>query len=145
MKSSRIQLLAAIALPLLWAGVGASEALHEEMDNGNQAFVQALMSGDVEQAVASYTDTACVIAPMAENACGTDQIRAFWTGMVESSPQAVSITTGEVGSSGELAYATGTLEVTDAEGTTHASRYVLVFRMVDGEWKLHLDTWTPSP
>jgi len=122
----------------------AGEDLHALFDQGNQAFAGAIMNGDVEQAVAAYTDTACVIAPLAPNACGKEAITAFWTGVVESGITDVKLGTGEVGSSGDLAYVTGTLEVTDAEGVTHASRYVLVFRKVDGEWKLHLDTWTPS-
>jgi ketosteroid isomerase-like protein len=122
----------------------AGDALRDEIDRGNQAFVAAIMNGDVEQAVAGYTETACVIAPLAENACGREQILAFWTGVLDSGIGDVRITTGEVGSSGDLAYATGTLEVTDADGVTHASRYVLVFRKVAGEWKLHLDSWTPS-
>ena len=122
----------------------AGEDLHQKIDEGNQAFAAALMNGDVDAAVSSYTDTACIIAPSAENACGKDQIEAFWTGVVNSGVKNVRIDTGEVGSSGDLAYAVGTLVVTDANDVEHASRYTLVFRKVEGEWKLHVDTWTPS-
>jgi ketosteroid isomerase-like protein len=114
------------------------------VDDGNQAFAAALMNGDVDLAVSSYTDTACVIAPSAENACGKEEIRAFWTGVVNSGVKSIKIDTGEVASSGELAYAVGTLVVTDSNDVEHASRYTLVFKKVAGEWKLHIDTWTPS-
>jgi ketosteroid isomerase-like protein len=69
---------------------------------------------------------------------------AFWKGVIDAGVKNVSISTGEVASSGDLAYAVGTLEVTDLSDAKHHSRYVLVFKKVAGEWKLHLDIWTPS-
>lgn len=144
MNTKLVYTIAMIVSTVLSNVVIAGDALHKEFDQGNQAFAAAIMNGDVEQAVNAYTDTACVIAPSAKNACGREDILAFWTGVVESGVKDVKIGTGEVGSSGELAYVTGTLEVTDSTGVVHSSRYVLVFKKVAGEWKLHIDTWTPS-
>lgn len=136
--------LAVLLTPLLSGLTFAGEDLHKKIDEGNQAFAAALLEGDVDSAVSSYTDTACVIAPSTDNACGTEQIKAFWTGVVGSGVKNIRIDTREVDSSGDLAYAVGTLVVTDSTGIDHASRYTLVFKKVAGEWKLHIDTWTPS-
>lgn len=56
----------------------------------------------------------------------------------------VQIETLAVGSSGDLAHATGVLKITGADGSKSIFNYVLVLKNVDGAWKLHLDTWTPS-
>ena len=130
--------------PVLSSLTLAGDDLHTEVDDGNQAFAAALMNGDVDLAVSIYTDTACVIAPSAENACGREELKAFWTDVVNSGVKGITIDTGEVASSGDLAYAVGTLVVTDSNDLQHASRYTLVFKKVAGEWKLHIDTWTPS-
>jgi ketosteroid isomerase-like protein len=144
MKTYRLILIAAL-VTTLFAGVAlAGDALHKDMDAGNQAFVKAVLEGDTKAIMSAYTNNACVIAPLAENACGSDAILAFWTAVINSAPKDVKITTGEVGESGDLAYVTGTLVITDATGTEHHNRYVLVFKKVEGAWKLHLDTWTPS-
>lgn len=136
--------LAVLLTPLVSSLTFAGEDLRKKIDEGNQAFAAALLEGDVDSAVSSYTDTACVIAPAAGTACGKEQIKAFWTGVVDSGVKNIKIDTREVGSSGDLAYAVGTLVVTDSTDVDHASRYTLVFKKVAGEWKLHIDTWTPA-
>jgi len=133
------------ALFALYAGgVHADEDVHSELDAGNQAFAAAIIAGDAGSAAAGYTDDAYVLAPGAATVRGREDIRAFWQGMIESGVKNVQIDTGEVASSGDLAYATGTLAVTGADDTTGHARYVLVFKRVSGEWRLHLDIWTPS-
>lgn len=136
--------LAILLMPLCSSLAFAGEDLYRKIDEGNQAFAAALLDGDVDLAVSSYTDNACVIAPSADNACGKEEIKAFWTGVVESGVKNIRIDTREVGSSGDLAYAVGRLVVTDSTDVDHASRYTLVFKKVVGEWKLHIDTWTPT-
>ncbi len=114
------------------------------MDAGNQAFAAAIMSGDAESAAAGYTDDAYVLAPDAETLRGREDIRAFWQGKIDSGVHTVVLSTGEVASSGDLAYVVGTIEMTGADNSTEQSRYVLVFKRVSGTWQLHLDIWTPS-
>jgi uncharacterized protein (TIGR02246 family) len=125
-------------------GAQADNELYKELDAGNQAFAATVMAGDAESVAAGYTDDAYVLAPDAATARGREDIRAFWQGLIESGVKNVQIKTGEVASSGDLAYATGTLAVTGADDATAHSRYVLVFKRVSGAWQLHLDIWTPS-
>lgn len=131
-------------LALYVGGVHADDDLYNLIDAGNQATAAAIMAGDAESVAAGYTDDAYVLAPDAATVRGREGIRLFWQGMIESGVKNVHIGTGEVASSGDLAYAVGTLEVTGADDTTGYARYVLVFKRVSGEWRLHLDIWTPS-
>jgi uncharacterized protein (TIGR02246 family) len=144
MNLIRATCLAVLLTPPVTSLTFAAEDLRKKIDEGNQAFAAALLKGDVDSAVSSYTDSACVIPPSADNACGKEQIKAFWTDVVNSGVKNIKIDTREVGSSGDLAYAVGTLIVTDSTDVDHASRYTLVFKKVAGEWKLHIDTWTPT-
>ncbi|MBB3192583.1 YybH family protein [Halomonas cerina] len=138
------KILVTILLALASICAYAAESLFEEIDAANQAFASAVERGDIDHIIESYTDTACVIAPSTPKACSRESIRALWTAVAESGVKEVKIKTQEVESSGELAYATGTLTVTDTHGNTQKSNYVLVFKKVADEWKLHLDIWAPS-
>ena len=141
----KMQVATIAALFALYAdGALSDDDLYSLLDAGNQAFATAILAGDAGSAAAGYTDDAYVLAPDAETVRGREDIRAFWQGLIESGIQNVRISTGEVASSGDLAYAVGTIEVTGADESTEHSRYVLVFRRVSGEWRLHLDIWTPS-
>ncbi len=125
-------------------GAGAQDELYEAMDAGNQGFVAAIMAGDAEAAAAAYTDDAYVLAPDTATVRGREDILAYWQGEIDSGVENMVINTGEVASSGDLAYVVGTLEMTVADGSTEHHRYVLVFKLVSGAWRLHLDIFTPS-
>ena len=131
---------------ILYASMTAAEdnALFGELDAGNQAFAKAILANDVDYLVNDYTDDACVIAPSTPRTCGKEAIRAFWTAVTKSGPKDVKIVTLAVGSSSDLAHATGTLEITGANDATQMNNFVLVLKRINGSWKLHLDTWTPQ-
>jgi uncharacterized protein (TIGR02246 family) len=141
----KVRAVACTAFFALYMGAAhANDELFDAMDAGNQAVVAAIMAGDAESVAAGYTDDAYVLAPDAATVRGREDIRAFWQGLIDSGVQNVVINTGEVASSGDLAYVVGTIEVTGEDNSTEQSRYVLVFKRVSGEWRLHLDIWTPS-
>lgn len=94
--------------------------------------------------VSAYTDDACIIAPKTEKICGQEAIRDFWEGVVASHPKDVEIITESAEGDSDFAYATGQLLITDAESAVHKNQFVLVFKNVDSEWKLHVDSWTPQ-
>ena len=122
----------------------AQADLLADVDVANQAFAKALMAKDIDRVVGFYTEDACVLAPGAGRICGLTAIREFWTGVANSGVQDVQIRTVDAGSDGSLGYSTGTLSVTDAEGVTHVSNYVLVLKQVEGGWMLLRDAWTPN-
>ena len=138
----------AVGLTILLApgivGAQTAEELHDFMDAGGQGFAAAMMAGDVEAATAGYTDDAYVLAPDAATVRGREDILAYWQGKIDSGLKDMALTTGEVASSGDLAYVVGTIEMTGADDITEHHRYVLVYKRVSGEWRLHLDIFTPS-
>ena len=134
----------ALAGVLVVSPIAMGDELMSELDGANQAFAQAVLDKNIDFLVSSYTEDACVLAPGAPRLCGLEAIRQFWTDVASSNPQDVKIGTLAVGSVRELAYATGELHLTAADGGVSAFNYVLVLKNVEGAWKLHLDTWTPQ-
>ena len=144
MSLKRILFTILTVITLQSSFVFADDGLYEIIENGNRATAAAIMRGDADAVASAYTDDAYVLAPSTETAHGRKEILKFWKKVIDSGVKTVSIGTGEVASSGDLAYAVGTLEVTGADGSEQCSRYVLVFKKEAGTWRLHLDIWTPS-
>jgi ketosteroid isomerase-like protein len=133
-----------LALCMLIPVFTHAQTVLEQLDAANKAFAKAIVAGDIEHLVNDYTDDACIIAPNTPPACGKEAIRSFWTAVLESKPKDVEIVTLKAEQSGNLSYATGDLIITDADSAVHKNRFVAVFKLGDGAWKLHVDSWTPQ-
>jgi ketosteroid isomerase-like protein len=136
--------IAMILLSIAFATTANADSVFEELDAANKAFEKALMAGDVDYLVDDYTDDGCIIAPMAGETCGKELIRGFWESVIATNPKNVEIITEQVGSEGNLAFATGQLLITDAESIVHKNRFALVFRKIGDIWKLRVDSWNPQ-
>ncbi len=129
---------------LALSGLASGDSVLSNIDAENKAFAKALLANDVDRLVSAYTDGACIIAPKTEKVCGLDAIRDFWEAVIASNPKDVEIITESAEGGANFAYATGQLLITDSESNLDQNRFVLVFKKVDAEWKLHLDAWTPQ-
>jgi ketosteroid isomerase-like protein len=136
--------LIAVVLSFLLPVVAKAETVLEQLDAANKGFAKAIVAGDIDHLVNGYTDDACIIAPQAPVTCGKEAIRPFWISVVASKPKNVEIITHNSEKDGNLSYATGELIITAADSAVQKSRFVLVFKLIDGSWKLHVDSWTPQ-
>jgi ketosteroid isomerase-like protein len=102
---------------------------------------------DLDKTVSFYADDATVLPANAPIATTKQAIRALWKGLFDSPGLAISWKTAkvEVAKSGEMAYATGTYELTmnDATGKpmTDHGKYVTVWEKIGGSWKCGADIW----
>ena len=142
--NTRTTIIIAVVLNFLIPVVAKAETVLEQVDAANKAFAKAIVAGDIDHLVNDYTDDACIIAPQAPLTCGKEAIRPFWISVVGSKPKNVEIITHNAEKDGNLSYATGELIITDAESAVHKSRFVLVFKLIGDDWKLHVDSWTPQ-
>ena len=133
-----------VVLSFLLPVIVSAETILEQLDAANNAFTKALVAGDIDYLVNDYTEDACIIAPKAPLTCGKDAIRTFWVSIIGTKPKNVVLITHNAEKDGNLSYATGELIITDAESLVHKSHFVLVYKLVDGSWKLHVDSWTPQ-
>ncbi len=112
-------------------------AIRSALDVG---MLGAAKEKNVEGVLVYYTDDASLLPPDAPIASGKEAIRAVWTQLL-ANPDVSWQTTGvEVSSASDLAYATGTYEITvDASGDNPVSeigKWVVVLKkQSDGTWK----------
>lgn len=136
--------IVALLLSFLIPVAAKAETVLKQIDAANKAFAKAIVAGDIDHLVNDYTDDACIIAPQTPLTCGKEAIRPFWISVIGSKPKNVEIITDNAEKEGNLSYATGELLITDANSAVQKSRFVLVFKLIDGGWKIHVDSWTPQ-
>ena len=103
---------------------------------------------DLEKTISFYSEDAIVLPANAPAATTKDAIRNTWKELLASPGLAISwkTTKVEVAKSGDVAYTTGTYELTmnDASGTpvNDHGKYVEVWKkQADGKWKVAVDIW----
>lgn len=111
-------------------------------------------AGDGTALAAHYTEDAVLLPPDAPAASGRAAIGEFLAANSAATTAAglkFNIPgDGPVQVSGDLAYESGSFNVTDAAGATVATgKYIGVFNKIDGKWLLVRDTWNsdapPAP
>lgn len=105
---------------------------------------------DVDKTVSYYSDDAMVMPSNSPALIGKDAIRAMWQGMLGPSfSGGWTATKVDVAKSGDLAYVTGTYELseTDASGkpVTDKGKYLEVWKkQADGSWKCVADMFNTN-
>jgi ketosteroid isomerase-like protein len=114
-------------------------------------WAKAAAAKDVEQTIAFYSDDAIVFPPNAASAATKDAIRNGWKEMFASPGFVITWqpTRVKVGKSGQIAWTSGTYELTmnDASGKSINDRgkYLEVWeKQTDGNWKCAADMWNSN-
>lgn len=115
-----------------------TEAIRTTIADGSQRWAAAANAGDAEALTNLYAADAVIYPPDMPSVTGREEIRAFFTQMLSEGPVEMTLTTNDViiGESGEMGVELGSF--TDASGT---GKFVAVWKKVDGDWKLAVDTW----
>jgi len=124
-------------------------ALRTAIEAGSAKWMEAFNRGDAAGTAALYTDDAAVLAPNSEMIQGRPGIQDLWSGAIQMGLKDVSLTTVDVGGSGETAYEIGKyslkIQPTGKQAMTDSGKYVVVWkRQNDGTWKLQADIWNSS-
>jgi ketosteroid isomerase-like protein len=144
--------LAVAAAAVCWAGDTKIEQTLRDLD---AQWSQAAGAKDVDKTVSYYSEGAIVMPPNAPSATTKEAIRTVWKDLLTSPGVAISwkTTKVEVAKSGDMAYSSGTYELTmnDASGkpVNDRGKYLVVWeKQADGKWKCGADTWNsdrPAP
>ena len=127
----------------------AVESTLKELD---AQWSKAAAAKDLDKTVSYYSDDAIVLPPNAPAATTKEAIKGVWKGMITNPGYAGgwTATKVEVARSGDLAYLSGTYDMTlnDAKGKPVKDRgkYVEVWKkQADGSWKTVADIWNSDP
>jgi len=135
--------LALVPITLAFAA-GADEKAIRDAD---EAWSNAAATKDVDKTVAFYSDDAVVMPPNAERATTKEAIRKIWKDLLTDAKVSWKATKVEVAKSADIAFISGTYEVTMNDVVTGKpvndhGKYLEVWeKQTDGTWKCGADIW----
>ncbi len=110
------------------------------IEAANKTFMQAFARKDAAGVANCYTADAQILPPGAVMIEGAESIQQYWQGGIESGATGFTLTTTEVGSLDDEAYEVGTYVMTgDGGKEIDKGKYIVIWKHVDGQWKLHRD------
>jgi uncharacterized protein (TIGR02246 family) len=112
-----------------------------EIAQVNRAFEEATRKRDTAKMAGLYTADAIVMAPDAPFVKGRENIKQLWaSAMQQIGLKDVRLNTLDLEVVGDTAYEVGEAVLTLESGGATA-KYVVVWKKVDGQWRLHRDIW----
>ena len=144
----KINVLIALIVFSLLCTVSAADtkAIEQVLRDLDDQWSAAAGVKDFEKIVSFYSNDAVVMPPNAPRATTKEAIRTIWKDLLTDASISWKTKEVEVAQSGDLAYSSGTYEVTlnDPTGTPVKDRgkYLEVWKkQADGTWKCVMDMW----
>jgi len=144
----------AVALVVAATSVGRSEeagtdSARAAIEQVNTLFSEAIARGDAQAIAKLYTEDAILLPERGELVKGRQAIGEFWKTAMDGGVKSVTMTTLDVGGSGDLAHEVGSVLLTlQAEGrppATASAKFVVVWKREADGWKIHRDIWNDPP
>jgi ketosteroid isomerase-like protein len=147
--------LSLLSLTFMGTALAAdTKGIEQALRDLDSQWSAAAAAKDVDKTVSFYSDDAIVMPANDKSATTPNAIRAVWKGLIDSATSVSWKTTKvEVAQSGDLAFVTGTYDLTtkDASGkpVNDRGKYLAVWeKQADGKWKCGADIWNsdlPAP
>jgi uncharacterized protein (TIGR02246 family) len=126
-------------------GGAAMWDLRREIEHANAAFSAAFVAGDAAAVAGMYTEAARLLPPNGPIVDGRDAIERFWEGAMASGIKGVDLKTSEVEAFGDTAIESGAATLYAEHGVVaDHGKYLVVWKQVEGRWKLHRDCWNSN-
>lgn len=123
---------------------GPKEDIEQILANAAQ-FSQYIMDADYDNIAASYTQDAKIFPRNVDIIAGQEKIRAYWVLQEGVQTSHHKVTALEIKVIGEEAYDYGYYEGMTTRGdgsiSTWQGKYLIVWKKVDGAWKMYLNIW----
>ena len=121
------------------------EQAKTEIASQLKVYENAMANGDLNGLANMYTEDAQILNSGRPSTIGRQNISKVFEGWIRDSVIGSFVTTGLWGNK-DLLVEQGTGTFADANGTWKSTgRYLLVWKNVDGEWKIFRDTWFADP
>jgi len=111
----------------------------------NEQFMTAFSNSDDAALAALYTEDAQLMPSNSDFVSGNEAVQAFWKSVFDMGIKKAKLETLEVEGMGDTAYEVGEYTLfTEGEQVADSGKYVVIWKMVNGQWKLHRDIWNTS-
>lgn len=115
------------------------------IEAANRQFMEAFGRGDAAAVARLYTRGAQLLPANYEAVAGTPAIEGFWRGAMDMGLKGAVLETLEVEAQGDTAYEVGRYTLKTVGGqVADNGKYLVIWKLEDGGWKLHRDIWTTN-
>ena len=112
------------------------------IDASDKAYGACFATGDSTKFVGCYTADACINPPNMPRMCGPQAISAFFNGGYKAGIRNINLTVEEVFGGPSSVAEIGKYDLQGDKGVSmDKGKYIVVWKMVDGKWKMHRDEW----
>jgi uncharacterized protein (TIGR02246 family) len=113
-----------------------------EISAVNREFEDAARKGDLARLASLYTPDAIALPPDGQSVKGRDAIKQMWGVIAEQiGLRDVQLKTLDLEVIGETAYEVGEGTLSLEGGGNAVVKFVVVWKKVGGQWRLHRDIW----
>ena len=112
----------------------------DAIDAANQRLSAGVAAGDAAACAAVYTEDGKFLAPNADFISGRDAIQSLFQSLMDGGIKGLNLTTLELEFLGDTASEMGTYELlADGGAVADSGKFLVVWKNVDGNWRLHRD------
>jgi uncharacterized protein (TIGR02246 family) len=126
-----------------------SKEIHDAIVAVEKTFMAAYNGGNASSLAALYTTDGQIMPPNTEAVAGHPALEALFRSFWNEGYTVIELETVEAEGSGDIAYEVGKYTLSGEAGKVpDHGKYIVVWRKVDGHWKLHRDIFNsnvPSP
>jgi ketosteroid isomerase-like protein len=135
--------LAFLSFAIVSSASAADPKIEQTLRDLDAQWSAAAAAKDLDKTVSYYSADAIVLPPNMASATTKEAIRKVWKDLIASATSSSwKATRVEVAKSGDMAYVSGTYEVTMNDGTKDRGKYLEVWeKQADGKWKCGADMW----
>ena len=121
--------LALLVFSIVFPAAAADEKVEQAVRDADEQWSKAAVAKDLDKTVSFYAQDAVVFPPNQPAVTTKDGIRNLWKGFLGSLTNITWTTTRvEAAKSGDLAYLTGTYEMTMKDGTKDRGKFLDVWK-----------------
>lgn len=120
-------------------------AVKSAIAESNKAYGESFASGDSAKFISRYTTDGCLMPANAPKLCGAEALGMFFKGAITMGVKNIVLTTEDVMGGPEFVIEIGTYDLKgDANLSLDNGKYIVVWKMEDGKWKMFRDMYTTS-
>ena len=119
--------------------------IREAIADANKDFMVNFNRGDAAGMADLYTDDGQVLPPNSDFVIGKEAIQAFWQALMDMGIKEAKLDIVEVEEQDDLAVEVSKYTLQGEEGQVlDQGKYIVIWKRVDGQWKLHRDIFNSS-
>ncbi len=124
---------------------GTAGDIRATLTAANEAFMAAFARGDAAGMAALYTEDGQVLPPNADVVTGHAAIQAMWQSVMDMGVKEAKVEIVEAEGFGDTATEVSRYTLLGAEDAElDKGKYIVLWKRVGGEWKLHRDIFNSS-